>query len=134
MSIVETINKLIDLPVVDHGTHEGIEWAVTALRWPESRFYPAYTQFNGYVLIPEDHPWRAAPDNDYGYEDGSVVANVSAPGGITFNRSGVWGFDTNHYADGQGLSYRWNQDMVRHEAMELAAQVADYRNRENAGA
>lgn len=129
MTLTEQLPALLNLPIVDHGTHRGIQWAVTAWNKPRNNWHEPYTQYNGYVLIPDTHPWHGTDDHDFGDWDGnSPVDYPSVSGGITFNRSNIWGFDTAHYLDGAGTTYRWTQDMVRDEAIDLADQVADHRN------
>lgn len=127
MTLTEQLPNLIKHPIVDHGTHRGIQWAVIAYAKPQTPMDTAYTQYNGYALIPDTHPWHGTDDRDYGF-DGGPVNYPKVNGGITFNHSNIWGFDTAHYFDGRGTTYNWTQDMVRDEAIDLADQVADHRN------
>lgn len=60
------------------GVHEGFQWVVTK--------FPGWEGYNGYVCVPEDHPWMKEeyPENNVPF------------GEITF-RDGRWlGFDTMH--------------------------------------
>lgn len=128
--IVELLGSLLTTEVIDHGTHQGIEWAVTA--WQRQSVYmprTMFTQFNGYVRIPESHPWYGVADDDYGYDNEHCPVNyVEVNGGITFVKRNIWGFDTGHFMDGEGDTYRWTQSSVRGETINLAQQVADAAN------
>lgn len=133
-SIVEKLGELISSPVVEHGEINGIEWAVTCVTCFDIPTYGYandnvhYSQYNGYVLIPEGHPWHGTQAHDFGF-DGGPVSYVEVHGGITFNQNNIWGFDTGHYMDGVGEQYRWNQYSVRGEVKDLARQVAQHANR-----
>jgi len=97
------------------GVEDGIEWAVCRA--------PLYGAVNGYVRIPDGHPWSGL---DYDAID------VRVHGGLTFARDGWIGFDTLHAGDywpgmpdwvrNGGLE--WDQAMVEEEAKSLARQVA----------
>ncbi|WP_271437700.1 hypothetical protein [Micrococcus luteus] len=86
-----------DDDIVDHGIHAGIPWV--------ARRHPAdYLggQVNGYIKLPEDHPWVTSMD----YIDTGVPW-----GEITFHGHNGWvGFDTGHAG-------QWwpKSDMPRHE-------------------
>lgn len=124
-TIVEKIGELISDPVADHGEINGIEWVITRFDKPVSGDISHYSQYNGYVLIPEGHPWHGTQDRDLGF-DGGPVSYVHVHGGITFNRDNVWGFDTGHAVDGAGEQYLWDQRSVCDEVKELARQVAQH--------
>ena len=49
---------------------------------------------NGYIEIPENHPWLDFPDMIEVYPD------IEVHGGITYHEGRVIGFDTNHLGDG----------------------------------
>lgn len=91
---------------------------------------------NGYVTLPEEHPWL---------QDGDLIMNpsvdVDVHGGITYHHGRMIGFDTAHFGDGwhpeapgtisarkQGtlLFYGqvWSRDAVRAETIYLAGQAA----------
>ncbi|AAN12761.1 gp121 [Mycobacterium phage Omega] len=116
---------MIDRPVpqmvvVDHGTEAGIDWATCEA--------PLYGAINGYVRIPEGHPWHGL-----NYEE----IYVEAPGGLTYSENGWIGFDTLHLGDywpgmrqaGYGPpsfhDMEWDAGMVAEEARLLAQRVAE---------
>lgn len=49
---------------------------------------------NGYIEIPENHPWLDFPDMI------EVHPDIEVHGGITYHEGRVIGFDTNHFGDG----------------------------------
>ncbi|MBD3778500.1 MAG: hypothetical protein IE923_04445 [Micrococcales bacterium] len=109
------------MKAVEHGVHEGIRWAVVEA--------PMYGALNGYVQVPQDHPWHAL---DY---DAPELSGVVVHGGLTFaDRSGWIGFDTLHSGDSwpgspdynrqSKWSRHWDKDQVVAEAKSLAGQVA----------
>lgn len=96
------------------GTHRGIEWGIADA--------PIYGAVNGYVRLPEDHPWLADTDN------------VPAHGRITYgpDRDRWIGFDTLHagdkWPDSPDHGYvakEWTRDLVIEETKRLAARAAD---------
>lgn len=50
---------------------------------------------NGYIELPENHPWLDFPDMI------EVHPDIEVHGGITYHEGRVIGFDTNHLGDGQ---------------------------------
>ena len=103
------------MTVVDSGTEDGIQWATCRA--------PLYGAINGYVRIPDGHPWAGLDYDDI---------DVKVHGGLTFG-DGEWiGFDALHLGDywpGQpyGLSAGdryWTAEQVADETRELARQVA----------
>src|SRR5687768_15255790 len=81
-----------EILVIDHGFVDEIEW----FTYPA----PIWGGINGYVHIPEGHPWHGV---DY------FEVPVEVHGGLTFgprpededrmDTLGWVGFDTNHYCD-----------------------------------
>jgi hypothetical protein len=67
---------------IDGGVEDGITWATCHA--------PMYGAVNGYVRLPDDHPWR-----HLGYDE----IDVEAPGGLTYAHDGWIGFDTLHSGD-----------------------------------
>ena len=49
---------------------------------------------NGYIELPENHPWLDSPDMI------EVHPDIEVHGGITYHEGRVIGFDTNHLGDG----------------------------------
>ncbi|QFP97013.1 hypothetical protein SEA_SUERTE_42 [Gordonia phage Suerte] len=99
------------------GVENGVRW-VTCVA-------PIYGAVNGYVLLPEGHPWRGL---DYDQID------VEVHGGLTYGHDGWIGFDTLHagdvwpgspqYGGPRPYDMRWTAEMVAEEARRLAARVA----------
>lgn len=122
---VSQFAALMKTDAVDHGVENGIEWATLKA--------PMYGAVNGYVRIPEGHPWQglgydAIPQS---FEDGPAF--VSAHGGLTFDKYDWIGFDTLHAGDiwpGHGgafldtASIYWTPDMVAERTRRLARQIA----------
>lgn len=110
------------MTVIESGIEEGIEWATCAA--------PMYGAVNGYVKLPEGHPWSGL---ELQMGDGP---DIDAPGGITYGPtdSGWIGFDTLHSGDywpGAPRYYEdllhgtnWTPEMVTEETRKLARQVA----------
>lgn len=71
----------IKTKVVDSGTIEGIPWV--------SSRAPIYEAVNGYVRLPDGHPWLEV---EHGYE----IENNIPWGEITFQRGNWIGFDSLH--------------------------------------
>lgn len=69
-------------PVLDHGTHHGIDWQV----------HQGPLSITGYVRLPNGHPW-IGEDLLFG------KFNIDVHGGISFHRGRTVGFDCNHYMD-----------------------------------
>lgn len=68
--------------IYKRGMHDGYQWVVTKT--------PELGTHNGYVCVPEDHPWMLLGD-DYD----RIVNNVPF-GEITFHHGRWFGFDTMH--------------------------------------
>lgn len=104
------------MKVVDEGVEDGIAWATCEA--------PVYGAVNGYVQIPEGHPWSGLDYDDI---------DVRVHGGLTYADHGWIGFDTLHYGDyWPGVPYgldssriEWTPGMVAMEARALARQVAE---------
>ena len=94
---------------------------------------------NGYVELPENHPWLN--EGDLQEFDGMEVH-----GGITYHEGRVIGFDTNHLGDGHHpgaehacltgdslnilgrIPHTWTWEEVEAETRRLADQVKDATN------
>jgi hypothetical protein len=83
---------------------------------------------NGYVALPDGHPWLDYPTPL------EVHPDIDVHGGITYYYGNIIGFDTNHFGDGQhpdapyGNTFRftghiWNWDEVEAETRRLATQA-----------
>lgn len=117
MSTVELPSPTMTL--IEHGVEHGIHWVTCRA--------PLYGAANGYVKIPEDHPWHGL-----GYDD----IDVRVHGGLTYGGGDGWvGFDCLHYGDywpgqekyGLALGHadtEWTDEMVAEETRELARKVA----------
>ena len=93
---------------------------------------------NGYVELPENHPWLDFPDTL------EVHPGIEVHGGITYHEGRVIGFDTNHLGDGHhpgaehalqmpGITcgpgvHIWTWEEVETETRRLADQVKDTTN------
>lgn len=107
-------------PTLDSGVHEGVRWA--------TRQAPMYGAINGYVQVPEGHPWRDLAN------DAPELAGVNVHGGLTYNGDDGWvGFDTLHYRDvwpdtprhaPSPYDRHWTAQAVADETKRLAGQVA----------
>lgn len=130
--------------IVEYGTHHGIQYAVAHhpahFRWPERN--KGYVPYNGYILLPEGHPFREIPDGEYGFND-DRMSDIRVNGGITYNENNIWGFDTGHSHDytpwmnidgwpdlmtalNGGPPHRWTLNEVREETKSLAEQIAKH--------
>lgn len=104
-------------PAVDSGTEEGIEWKTCRA--------PIYGAVNGYVRVPEDHPWHGLDYDDI---------DVDVHGGLTYARDGWIGFDTLHFGDhwpdmpevmrDEDWGRNWTPAMVAEATRELARKTA----------
>lgn len=90
---------------------------------------------NGYIELPENHPWLDFPDMI------EVHPDIEVHGGITYHEGRVIGFDTNHLGDGHhpGAEYAykmpdiitgegphiWTWEEVEAETRRLADQAKD---------
>lgn len=102
------------MTLVDGGVEDGIRWATCEA--------PLYNAVNGYVKIPEDHPWHGKDYDDI---------DVEVHGGLTFASYGWIGFDCLHCGDywpGQRRfresDTEWDAAMVAEETRALARKVA----------
>lgn len=112
------------MSALDGGRHHGIDWCVCRA--------PIWGAVNGYVRIPEDHPWGGMGYDEIHESDPHLEVN----GGLTFARDGWIGFDTLHAGDywpgershfcsaGDCYCTHWTQDMVADETKRLAERVA----------
>lgn len=104
----------------EHGVESGVEWTL--------RPGVAEDSWNGYVRLPDGHPWMGLGEDDI---------PVDVHGGLTY-KNGPWiGFDTVHAGDGWRIvggrgrvvceheGHRWAKAEVVEEAKRLARQVAD---------
>lgn len=97
---------------------------------------------NGYIELPENHPWLDFPDMI------EVHPDIEVHGGITYHEGRVIGFDTNHLGDGHhpdaeladrdqlfpfqsyfdGSVHTWTWEEVEAETRRLADQAKDTTN------
>lgn len=106
--------------LIESGTVDGITWATCEA--------PLFGAVNGYVLLPEGHPWRGLELQGSDYAKGP-----DAHGGVTFGptKEGWIGFDTLHACDywpgdpyGPALDKKqWDAEMVKVETLRLAEQA-----------
>ncbi len=111
--------------LLEHGTEDGVIWALAAA--------PINDAINGYVYIPENHPWRDVEDQMWDLD-------AEVHGGITYANHNWLGFDFMHAWDWwPGMAGRYQIipyedqitrtiDDVRQEAKSLARQVASVIN------
>lgn len=106
--------------VVAQGEVDGIEWL--ALR------APCYGAVNGYVRVPDGHPWYALNDGGYGMDMGVPFGECTWQGGNWF------GFDTlhsgQHWPGQPGMPEPYETWMSESLAIEWTEQAA--RNAANA--
>lgn len=107
--------------VHSRGEHLGIPWVVAKA--------PMFGALNGYVRLPEGHPWHGLD-----YEE----IEVDVHGGVTYHSGGWIGFDTLHFADiwpgspefmkesSSPSDIRWTAERVQNEVKNLARQVAEH--------
>ena len=85
---------------------------------------------NGYIELPENHPWLDFPDTL------EVHPDIEVHGGITYHTGRVIGFDTSHLGDGQHpdaphaypshfTGHTWAWEEVEAETRKLADQAKD---------
>jgi hypothetical protein len=110
-----------DKEPIETGTEDGILWRVVEA--------PLYGAANGYVELPEGHPWR---DKELQIEDSGLV---DVHGGVTYGPTadGWIGFDTLHAFDVWPGSSQfmgpdrhdiaWTVEKVVAETKRLAVQV-----------
>ena len=111
-------------------THEGIDCYV--VMGPYS--------INGYIRLPDNHPWLNYPDSLEDHPD------IIVHGGITYQKGQVIGFDTVHFGDAwhpqsesarltpefhRVLGHIWEEPEVIEETKRLAEQAAAARHKEN---
>ena len=97
---------------------------------------------NGYIELPENHPWLDFPDMI------EVHPDIEVHGGITYHEGRVIGFDTNHLGDGHHpeaeladrdqlspiqsylgrAGHIWTWEEVKAETRHLADQAKDTTN------
>ena len=99
---------------------------------------------NGYVYVPENHPWYRVHYSECPNECGeqwcahSPESQIEVHGGITFSHLGengwVFGFDTAHAGDfivtpvGIHGGHLWEEDEVATETEQMARQLAALRH------
>jgi hypothetical protein len=113
---METMNAPKGMTALDSGVEDGVEWATVVA--------PLYGAVNGYVRVPEGHPWGGLDVDDI---------DVEVHGGLTYAREGWIGFDTLHgwdfwpgcptYWQHDGAK-QWTPELVADEARDLARRVA----------
>lgn len=115
-------------------THQGIECYVTM----------GPVSINGYIRLPDDHPWLDYPDSL------ECHPGITIHGGVTYQQDQVIGFDTAHAGDAwhpqsegaqQAPEYVeiaalapghvWEEHEVVEETKRLAEQAADARHKEH---
>lgn len=90
---------------------------------------------NGYIELPENHPWLDFPDTL------GLHPDIEVHGGITYHTGRIIGFDTNHFRDGHhpdaehalqmpGITYGpgvhiWTWEEAETETRRLADQAKD---------
>lgn len=105
--------------IVDSGVEGGIYWMTYTA--------PLWGAINGYVHVPDDHPW-------FGLDYDSV--DVEVHGGLTFGGASGWfGFDTLHsgdvwpgtpvYGAPSDWDIHWTAAKVADEAKSLARAAAE---------
>ena len=115
-----TANKLNLPPSHDtrRFTHHGYQCAV--IMGPMT--------INGYIALPDGHPWLDYPDSL------EVHPDIDVHGGITYHEGNTIGFDTGHLGDGQHpdaphrypsrfTGHVWSWDEVEEETRRLATQA-----------
>ena len=106
-------------------THHGYQCAV--LMGPMT--------INGYIVLPDGHPWLDYPDTL------GLHPDIEVHGGVTYHTGRIIGFDTNHLGDGHhpdaehalqmpGITYGpgvhiWTWAEVEAETRRLADQVKE---------
>lgn len=118
----ERITKLetIKHSVVQQGVEKGVAWAVLRLS--------TFRQLNGYLLLPENHPWVCGPFDE-------IVTTVH--GGVSYRtKEGLVMFDTLHFDLGdwadwvdqrkyRGIkTHEWTVDEVVAETKSFAREAA----------
>lgn len=122
----DTIPAPPKMTALDGGVHDGLTWAVVRA--------PLYGAVNGYVKLPEDHPWFGMGYDEIHESD----PHLNVHGGLTFASDGWIGFDTLHdgdwWPDGDQPDYsrhrhddwctHWTQAMVVAETKRLAERAS----------
>jgi hypothetical protein len=83
---------------------------------------------NGYIVLPDGHPWLHYPDSL------EVHPDIDVHGGITYHEGSTIGFDTGHIGDGQHpdaphrypsrfIGHVWSWNEVEEETRRLATQA-----------
>lgn len=111
-------------------THEGIDCCV--VMGPVS--------LNGYIRLPDDHPWLDYPDSL------ECHPGITVHGGITYQQDQVIGFDTAHAGDAwhpqsesarltpefhRGHGHVWEEHEVIEETKRLAEQAVAAQHKEH---
>ena len=110
-------------------THQGIECYVTM----------GPVSINGYIRLPDDHPWLDYPDSL------ECHPGIIVHGGITYQQDQVIGFDTAHAGDAwhpqsesarltpefhRGHGHVWEEHEVIEETKRLAEQAVAAQHKE----
>ena len=68
---------------------------------------------NGYIELPENHPWLDLPGTLELHPD------IEVHGGITYHEGRVIGFDTNHFSDGHDPDAEWTNQAGENLILEV---------------
>ena len=68
---------------------------------------------NGYIELPENHPWLDLPGTLELHPD------IEVHGGITYHEGRVIGFDTNHFSDGHHPDAEWTNQAGENLILEV---------------
>lgn len=110
MTITENTPACVELPddlaynypldpsgIVEYGSYMGVNWVIAK---------SPIVGFNGYVRVPESHPWAGLSCWDV--ESSGAVSSAGLYSGLTFHDGGRWfGFDTAHASDDWPSAFHW---------------------------
>lgn len=87
-------------PVFEYGSYMGIDWVVTKNK---------FAGLNGYIRVPEGHPWAGLPWLMVELMDNSNPIFEEHPWGeLTFSSGRWFGFDAVHAWDWWPVEFRWS--------------------------
>lgn len=72
---------------------------------------------NGYIELPENHPWLDLPGTLELHPD------IEVHGGITYHEGRVIGFDTNHFSDGHHPDAEWTNQAGENLILEVYGKI-----------
>ena len=72
---------------------------------------------NGYIELPENHPWLDLPGTLELHPD------IEVHGGITYHEGRVIGFDTNHFSDGHHPDAEWTNQAGENIILEVYGEI-----------